>query len=441
MLSLQLSVVLLLIVLNGLFAMAEAAMLASRQARLQHAADSGRRGARAALELAREPGRFLSTVQIGITVISVLASAVGSVTLGDRLASELERVPGFVGEYAHALSIGAVVVGISYVSLVLGELVPKRIALSRPEAIAAGFARFMRGFAAALGPLEWILSASTNLVLGLTRIKPDREGVTEEEITVMLREGTAAGRFHAVETSIVQMAFRLGDRRVAGMMTPRTQVEWLDLTDAVEEQKRRVAVSDYSRFPVVEGNTAHVLGVVQVKDILGQVLGDKPFDVRAIVRRPLYIPNTLTALRALEILKKSGEPMALVVDEYGAFEGVVTLHDILQALVGDIAEPGGPAEDAPVVKRQDGSWLVDGMVPIDEVKDLTGLSTLPGEDTGEFHTLGGFLMAQMNRIPSVADHIMLEGFRFEVMDMDGRRVDRVLIVPPKRHRARAEAKS
>jgi putative hemolysin len=440
MLSLQLSFVLLLILLNGIFAMAEAAMLASRQARLQHAAESGRRGARVALELAREPGRFLSTVQIGMTVISVLASAVGSVTLGDRLATELERVPGFIGEYAHAISIGVVVVGISYVTLVVGELVPKRIAISRPEAIAAGFARFMRGFAAAAGPLEWLLSASTNLVLRLVRVKPDREGVTEEEITVMLREGTAAGRFHAVETGIVQMAFRLGDRRVAAVMTPRTQVEWLDLTDPVEEQRRKVALSDYSRFPVVEGSTAHVAGVVQVKDLLGQVLTDKPFDLRAAVRRPLYVPNTLTALRALEIFKKSGEPMALVVDEYGAFEGVVTLHDILQALVGDIAEPGGPA-DAPMVKREDGSWLVDGMVPIDEVKDLTGLSSLPGEETGEFHTLGGFLMAQMNRIPSVADHIMLQGFRFEVMDMDGRRVDRVLVVPPKRHRARAEAKS
>src|SRR5579885_1542840 len=246
MLSLQISVVLLLILLNGLFAMAEAAMLASRHARLQHAADSGKAGARVALELAHEPGRFLSTVQIGITVISVLASAVGSVTLGDRLATELERVPGFVGEYAHAISIAAVVVSISYVTLVLGELVPKRIAISRPEAIAAGFARFMRGFASAAGPLEWILSASTNLVLRLVPVKPDHEGVTEEEITVMLREGTAAG-FHAVETSIVQMAFRLGDRRVAAVMTPRTQVEWLDLTDPVAEQRRRVAESDYSR--------------------------------------------------------------------------------------------------------------------------------------------------------------------------------------------------
>jgi len=440
MLSLQIAFVLLLILLNGIFAMAEAAMLASRRARLQHAANSGNAGARAALELSREPVRFLSTVQIGITVISVLASAYGSVTLGDRLAAALERVPGFIGDYAHAIAIAVVVLGISYVSLVLGELVPKRIAISRPEAIAAGFAPFMRVFAKAAGPLEWLLTASTNLVLRLVPVKPDREGVTEEEITVMLREGTAAGRFHAVETGIVQMAFRLGDRRVAAVMTPRTQVEWLDLTDPVEEQRRKVALSAYSRFPVVEGNTSHVMGVVQVRDLLGQVLRGEPFDLRPVLRRPLYVPNTLTALRALEIFKKSGEPMALVVDEYGAFEGVVTLHDILQALVGDIAEPGEPSSDAPVVKREDGSWLVDGMVPIDEIKDLTGLASLPGEETGDFHTLGGFLMAQMNRIPSVTDHFMLEGFRFEVMSMDGRRVERVLVVPPKRHRARAEAK-
>ena len=177
-----------------------------------------------------------------------------------------------------------------------------------------------------------------------------------------------------------------------------------------------------------------------MKDLLAQLLAGKPFDLRAVLRRPLYIPSTVTALRALEIFKKSGEPMALVVDEYGAFEGIVTLHDILQALVGDIPQPGSDF-DAAVVQREDGSWLVDGMVPIDEIKDLTGLRTLPGDETGDFHTLGGFLMAQMNRIPSVADHITVEGFRFEVMDMDGRRVDRVLIVPPKRARTRPEAKA
>ncbi len=440
MLSLQLGIVFLLILLNGLFAMAEAAMLASRRARLQHAADSGRSGARAALELSREPGRFLSTVQIGITVISVLASAFGGITLGDRLAAELDLVPGIIGEYSHVISIGIVVAGISYVSLVVGELVPKRIALARPEAIAAGFARSLGAFARIAAPLEWFLSASTNLVLRLVPVKPDPEGVTEEEITVMLREGTAAGRFHAVETSIVQMAFRLGDRRMGAVMTPRTQVEWLDLAASVEEQRLKVATSPYSRFPVGDGGPEQVVGVVQGKDLLAQVLSGKPFDLRAAMRRALYVPNTVTALRALEIFKNSGEPMALVVDEYGAFEGVVTLHDILQSLVGDITQPGATT-DAPVVKREDGSWLVDGMVPVDQVKDLTGLKSLPGEETGDFHTLGGFLMAQMNRIPSVADHTVIEGYRFEVVDMDGRRVDRVLVVPPKRLRPRTETKS
>jgi putative hemolysin len=440
MLSLQLAIVFLLIVLNGLFAMAETALVGARRARLQHAADSGGRGAKAALELTREPARFLSTVQIGMTVIGVLASAFGGATLGEHLATELEQFPGLVGRYAHAISIGIVVAGISYVSLVVGELVPKRIALSRPEAIAAGFARFLRGFSRIAAPLEWLLSASSSLILRLIPVRPERPGVTEEEIAVMLREGTAAGYFHAVETGIVQMAFRLGDRRISAVMTPRTQVEWVDLADTPEEQRRRVAASAYSRFPVVEGRTEHVAGIVQVKDLLAQLLSGKPFDLRAVLRRPLYIPSTVTALRALEIFKKSGEPMALVVDEYGAFEGIVTLHDILQALVGDIPQAGTDF-DAAVVQREDGSWLVDGMVPIDEIKDLTGLRNLPGEETGDFHTLGGFMMAQMNRIPSVADHFTIEGFRFEVMDMDGRRVDRVLIVPPKRARTRPDAQA
>jgi len=439
MLSIQLGIVFLLIVLNGLFAMAETAMVRSRRARLQQAADGGSRGAKIALELSQEPVRFLSTVQIGMTVIGVLASAFGGATLGDYLAGELDRIPGLVGRYAHAISIGVVVACISYVSLVIGELVPKRIALARPEAIAAGAARFLRVFSRLMSPLNWLLSASSNLILRLVPVRSEREGVTAEEISVMLREGTAAGRFDAVESGIVQMAFRLDDRRISAVMTPRTPVEWLDLTDGPEEHRRHIAASPYSRFPVVEGRTEQVAGVVQVKDLLAQVLSEKPFDLRAVLRRPIYIPSTVTALKALETFKQSGEPMAIVVDEYGAFEGIVTLQDILQALVGDIPQPG-IEEDAAVVKRDDGSWLVDGMVPIDQVKDLTGLRRLPDEDTGDFHTLGGFLMAQMNRIPAVADHVTIEGFRFEVMDMDGRRVDRVLIVPPKRARVLTGAK-
>jgi putative hemolysin len=436
MLSLQLGIVLLLILLNGVFAMAEAAMIAARRARLQHAAESGRRGAATALELVREPGRFLSTVQIGMTVISVAASAVGGATLGDHLAAEIAEYGGVWDRYAHAIGIGIVVAAISYVSLVVGELVPKRLALLRPEAIASAFSRFLRFFQRFIAPLEWLLSGSTNFLLRLIPVHADPQAPTEEEINLMLREGTAAGNFQAAETAIVQMAFRLGDRRLSAVMTPRVQCEFLDLSDPPEEHRRLVAQSAHSRFPVVQGGPEQVAGIVQVKDLLAQVLGDKPFDLRAVLRRPLYIPNTVPALRALEIFKKSGEPMALVVDEYGTFEGVVTLHDILQSLVGDIAEPGVPS-DAAVVRREDGSWLVDGMVPIDQVKDLTQLAHLPGEETGEFHTLGGFLMAQMNRIPAVADRTVVDGYLFEVMDMDGRRVDRVLIVPPKKSRREA----
>jgi len=431
MLWLQLAFVFLLILLNGFFAMAEMAVVSSRKARLQHAAQRGRDGARVALELKRDPGRFLSTVQIGITLISVLASAVGGATLAEALSHYLEEFPTPIGAYARELGFAVVVILITYFSLILGELVPKRIALSRPELIAARLSWVLQGMARLATPVGWFLSLSSNVVM---RLLPTRAGepapVTEEEITLMLREATAAGHFQAAETAIVEMAFRLGDRRVGAVMTPRTQVEWLDLTDSEEENRRKIATSAYSRFPVVEGGPQQVVGILQVKDLLAAALARRPLDLRGLVRPPLYLPNTVTALRALELFRTSGEPMALVVDEYGDFEGLVTLTDILQSLVGDIATPGdveGPA----VVQRDDGSWLVDGMVGVDEVRDLTGLVELPGEGEGDFHTLGGFLMARLNRVPAIGDRIMVKGFRFEIVDMDRRRVDRVLIIPPR----------
>jgi putative hemolysin len=431
MLWLQIAFIFLLILLNGFFAMAEMAVVSARKARLQHAAELGREGARVALELKRDPGRFLSTVQIGITVISVLASAFGGATLAETLARYLGRFPGWIGQYATSIGFAAVVILIAYFTLILGELVPKRLALSRPEYIAARLSWLLQIMAWLTAPAERLLSASSNLVL---RIIPMRSGepspVTEEEITLMLREATAAGHFQAAETAMVQMVFRLGDRRISAVMTPRTQVERLDLTDSEDENRRKIRDSAYSRFPVVEGGPQHVVGIVQVKDLYTAALAGRPFDLRAALGAPLFLPNTVTALRALEIFKKSGAPMALVVDEYGDFEGIVTLHDILQSLVGDIADPTD-ADSQAVVRRDDGSWLVDGMITADEVRDLTGLPRLPGEDSDDFQTLGGFMMARVGRVPRVGDHIVVDGFRFEVVDMDGRRVDRVLIVPPK----------
>jgi putative hemolysin len=441
MLWLQIAFIFLLILLNGFFAMAEMAVVSARRARLQHAAELGSGGARLALELKRDPGRFLSTVQIGITVISVLASVFGGATLAETLARYLETMSGPVGAYATSISFAVVVIVIAYVTLVLGELVPKRVALGRPEFIAARLSRLLQGMSVLTRPVERLLSASSNLVLRLTFIRPgEPPPVTEEEITLMLRDATAAGHFQAQETAMVQMVFRLGDRRLSAVMTPRIQVEWLDLTDSEEENRRKIRESDYSRFPVVQAGPQQVLGIVQVKDLLTAVLAGRPFDLRGAVKPPIYLPATVTALRALEIFKKSGAPMALVVDEYGDFEGIVTLHDILQSLVGDIADPTD-SENRAVVRRDDGSWLVDGMVTLDEVRDLTGLKQLPGDESGDFHTLGGFLMARINRVPTAGDRIMVDGFRFEVVDMDGRRVDRVLVIPPKSARTARKEQS
>lgn len=437
MLTLQIAILLLLVLLNAVFTMAEMALVSARKTRLQNLAERGHEGARIALDLKRDPGRFLSTMQIGITVIAILAGSFGGATLGESLATYLETMPGLIGRYAHAISIGGVVIAISYFSLIIGELVPKRIALSRPELIASRMARLMRGFSAVMAPAVWLLSTSTDLVLHLLPLPHgEQAAVTEDEINLMLREGAAAGHFHHGETAIAQMALRLGDRRISAVMTPRTKVEWLNLADSEAENKAKIVASQNSRFPVIDGDPAVVAGVIQVKDLLIAQLAGKPYDLRAALRPPLYLPNTVTALRALEMLKKSGEPMALVVDEYGDFEGIVTLTDIMEALVGDIANPG-EEEDPPVVTRDDGSWLIDGMVPIDEIKDVIGLKHLPGEESGDFQTLGGFMMAQVNRVPRVADHFVVDGYRFEVVDMDGRRVDRVLIVPPKTASARS----
>jgi putative hemolysin len=430
MLILHLSIVLLLIVVNCVFAMAEIAMISARKARLLPLAESGNPGAQAAIELKADPSRLLSTVQIGVTLIAVLSGTFGEATLGDRLEHYLQMYPGVIEQYAHVISMAIVVIGISYFSLILGELVPKRVALLYPERIAAALARFMRAMAQVGAPVEWFLSASTNFVLRLLPLGgPATAPVTDEEISFMLREGAATGHIPHAETAIVEMALRLGDRRASAVMTPRTQIEWLDLDDPEEENRRKIRESAYSRFPVVQGGSQQVNGIVQVKDLLAACLARRPLDLRAATCPPLYLPNTVTVLRVLEVFKSSGEPMALIVDEYGDLEGLVTPSDILEALVGDIAGSGAEA-DQRVVRRDDGTWLIDGMVGLDELKQVLGISRLPGEDM-DFHTLGGYLMARLNRVPMEADRIIAGDYRFEVVKMDGRRVDRVLVSPAK----------
>jgi putative hemolysin len=426
MLTLHLSIVLLLILLNGFFAMAEIALVSARPARLQPLAAQGSRGAEAALELKSDPSRLLATVQIGITIIAVLSGTIGEATLGDALQRYLLEQGGFLAAYAGAISMAVVVTGISYLSLILGELVPKRVALIHPERIAAALARLMSSLARLGAPLEKLLSATTDMILRLLPLRGEPPAVTDEEIGFMLREGVAAGHIPPAETAIVEMALRLGDRRISSVMTPRTQIEFLDLDDPADELRRQIRESPYSRFPVVRGGVDHLAGIVHDKDLLAACLAGEGFDPKAGLRQPLFLPNTVSVLRALEMFKSSREPMALVVDEYGDLEGLVTLTDILVALVGDIPEIGDA--DQRIVRREDGTWLIDGMVSLDEVKQLLGVSTLPGEDP-DFHTLGGYMMARLHRVPMVADRVAAGDFLFEIVDMDGRRVDRVLIMP------------
>jgi len=430
--TLEILIVLLLVLLNGLFAMAELAIVSARRARLKHAASQGNKGAAAALDLAEHPGRFLSTVQIGITLIGVLAGAFGGATISEEMAVRVATAYPQLAEYAEGLSIGAVVVSITFLSLILGELVPKRLALNQPEAIAARVARGMALLSRIAAPVVWLLSGVTEIVLRLLRVQHGREpAVTDEEIKVLMQQGAESGHFHPIEKSIVDMALRLGDRRVSALMTPRTQVEWLDLEDPIEETKKKILESHYSRFPVAEGGRRHIVGVVEVKDVLAGELAGRGFDLRSAMKPPLYIPESAPAVKALETFRRTGAPIALIIDEYGDFQGIVTLEDLLEALIGDLPEPG-QQEEASVTQRPDGSWLVDGMLPIDQLKDTIGIARLPDEDEASYQTVAGLVMDQLRRIPKAADWFEIDDYRFEVVDMDGRRIDKVIVsrTPP-----------
>ena len=430
--SIDVAILLVLILLNGLLVMAELAVVAARKARLKRRADGGSRGARIALGLAEDPGRFLSTVQIGITGIGTLLGAFGGATLAAPLGEILAQ-SGFepVAEHAEAVAFAIVVIGITYASLILGELVPKRLALARPEALAIASAVPLRILSKAAAPLVALLNASSNLVLALVPGGRGGEpGITDEEIRMLMREGAAAGHFEEAERAIVDMTLRLGDRWVDALMTPRTQIEWLDLEDDPEENRRRILESHYSRFPVKRGTSRNVAGFVQVKDLFADAIGSRGrFDVAAALKPAFYIPDTTPALKALETFRASGAPLALVVDEYGDIEGLITLTDLMEALVGDIRAPEEGGDDS-VVRRDDGSWLIDGGFAADELWDVIGLPPPLDADEADFNTVGGLMMHHLKRIPAAGDHFELGGYRFEVVDMDGRRVDKVLIAPP-----------
>jgi putative hemolysin len=425
-------VILLLVVVNGIFVMAEMAVVSSRKPRLQQFANEGEAGSQIALDIATNPDRFLATIQIGITLIAILTGALGERTLTQRLSAKLQQIPELV-PYAETAAFAVVVVGITYVSLVFGELLPKHLALYKPERIASAMAKSMNRVSQLCRPVVWLISRSTALVLSAFRLRPsDQPPVTEEEIKVMMEQGTEAGVFEETEHDIVKSIFKLGDRAVGALMKPRRDVVWLDLDDPFIENQKKLASSLYSRFPVAKETLDNVIGVVQTKDLLTRCLAGSKLDLRENLRPPLFVPEGLPALKLLEMFKKSRTHIALVVDEYGGIEGLVTLNDILEDLVGDVASVDMP-EERQVYQRPDGSWLIDGKLQLDDLRETLAIARLPDEDSASYQTLGGLVMMQVGRVPATGDAFEVEGYRFEVVDMDGKRVDKVLVskVKPK----------
>ena len=426
--TIEILLLVLLIVANGIFSMSEMAIISSRKVRLQNMANQGNKKARVALDLAESPNRFLSTVQVGITLIGILAGAFGGATISEKLAENLDQVP-LLAPYSQGLSFGLVVMAITYLSLIVGELVPKRLALNNPEVIAASVAMPMRAIAAFASPVVHLLSASTDLVLRILGIGPSTEPqVTEEEIKVLIEQGTEAGMFEEAEQDMVERVFRLGDRPVSALMTPRPDIVWLDLEDTAEENRKKMMDSANSRFPVCQGGLDNVLGIIPVTDLLARSLSGESLDLTVSLRQPVFVPESTRGLKVLELFKQTGIHMALVVDEYGVIQGLVTLNDILVEIVGDVPS-ADELDDPQAVQREDGSWLLDGMLSVDEFFKIFAIDDFQGEHRGSYQTLGGFVITHLGRIPNAADHFEWDGMRFEVMDMDGNRVDKVLVVP------------
>ena len=423
----QILVILALIIANGLFAMAEIAVVSARKARLQQRAEEGDSGAKIALELANSPSRFLSTIQIGITLVGIFAGAYGGATVAEGLAVYFTAFPS-LAPYAEVLSITLVVLVITYLTLIFGELVPKRIALNDAENLAAAVAKPMRFLSVIAAPVVFILSRSTEAVLRIMGIRETEEPpVTEEEIKIMLEEGTEAGIFEKAELSMVEGVFDLGDRRVASMMTPRPDIIALDLDDPDEENLRMMILSGRSNFPAFREDLNSIVGMVSVKNVLARMVEKGSRDIMGAVTNPFFVPETISVLKLLESFKETGVHSALVTDEYGSIQGLVTLHDILEAIVGDVRTAGEPVE-TPIVVREDGSWLIDGSTPVEDIKEILSVGTFPGEEEGQYHTIAGLIMYILNRIPRTGDHIELGEKRYEVVDMDGNRVDKVMVM-------------
>ncbi len=424
--ALEILLILLLIIANGIFSGSEIAVVSARKVRLEQLANRGNRRARAALGLANNPNDFLSTVQIGITLIGILSGALGGATLAQRLKPTFDNIP-TLQPYSEGISVAIVVTLLTYLSLVIGELVPKRIALNNPEQIAYTVAQPMRLLSRLTAPLVHILGVSTDTLLKLLGIRDSNEpDITEEEIKVLIRQGAQAGMFEEAEHEMVERVFRLGDRPVKAIMTPRMEIDWLDIDSSLEENLQEVMGSNHSRFPVGRRSLDNCIGVIRGSHLLTAQLSGEAVNLETMLQSPLYISESTRALSVIEQFKQTGIHIALVTDEYGGIEGLVTINDLMEAIVGNL--PSLEDHDEPlIIQREDGSWLLDGSLGIDSLKDLVDKEFLPEETMGIFHTLGGFVLHFLGHIPQSGEYFEWSDLRFEVVDMDGARIDKVLL--------------
>lgn len=426
--ALEILFILILILANGVFSGAEIAIVSSRKHRLEQLADKGRRSARIALRLAESPNEFLSTVQVGITLIGILSGAVGGATLARRLEQFFDGIRWLDG-YSEALSFVLVVGAITYLSLVIGELVPKRIALANPEQLACQTAPSMRWLSKCSAPVVHLLSRSTDALLRLMGVSTESgPDVSEDEIKAMIRQGAETGVFEEAEHDMMQRVMRLGDRAIKTLMTPRTEICWLDLDEPIEDNLQEVMDSTHSQFPVARESLDDCVGFVRVRHLLSARISDQPIDLESLIQPPLFLAESTRALSVLEEFKRTGIHFALVTDEFGGVSGLVTLNDLMEGIVGDL--PSIDDQDEPLVtQRDDGSWLIDGTLDLEAFAEVIDEDIFDIEQERRYHTMAGFVMHILERIPQEADAFDWRGYRFEVIDMDGKRIDKLLIAP------------
>lgn len=426
---LEIIVILLLILLNGYLAMAEIAIVAARKSRLESIAEEGDMRAEIALKLSRKPTDFLSTVQIGITMVGILAGVFGGATIADQLADGLARFP-LLAPYSGVISVVMVVLVITYFTLVLGELVPKSFALTQPETISIRISRSMHILAKVTAPLVRLLSSSTRFILALFKVRPVAEAeVTESEILALIEQGTLHGALLTQEQRMLEGVLNLADRRIDSLMVPRIEIERLDIQNSLEENRRIYLNTPFTHLPVEKGSIDHIIGVVSVQELLKQEVSGDEVDIEKAIQDALFVPENVSALKVLNQMRENKMNLAIVIDEFSGTQGMVTVIDILEGIVGDIPTAGFP--DSPeIMLRPDGSYLIDGLLPVDEFRDIFSLEALPDEDRGSFQTVSGFVMSCLGRIPAIGDTVDWEGIRIEVVDMDGFRIDKVIVHPP-----------